>query len=64
MTMARSGFRQTDLKRALTAAKDAEIPVIETRILPDGTILLRHVAEKPMTGDELAEWRARRAAQA
>jgi len=52
-------FRQGDLSRALKAVRDSGMDVTETRVLPDGTIVIRHTPpeneQKPSVPDA-TEW--------
>ncbi|MFN3675453.1 MAG: hypothetical protein ACK4TC_05685 [Sphingomonas pseudosanguinis] len=62
MGSARVTWHQTDLTRALKAAKNADQPVVRTEIAPDGTISLFHhdAAPAPILSDPFDAWRARR----
>ena len=57
---AKPTFKATDLKRALAAFKDMDLPVTGARITPDGAIeVLTGKPSKAPTADPLADWERR-----
>lgn len=62
MAKTSSNFRQSDLQRAVMAARACELPIYRTEIGPDGTIVLVHRVEGELdVSNELDRWMARRA---
>ncbi|MBI1265421.1 MAG: hypothetical protein GC187_11885 [Alphaproteobacteria bacterium] len=54
-------FRQTDLTRAVKAARAAGLQVTATVIAPDGSIRLEHVADPRDNGESpFDKWKAKR----
>lgn len=62
MANARVAWHQTDLTRALKAAKNADLPIVRTSISPDGTINIFHAdaPPAPVPTDPFDKWKARR----
>ena len=62
MARTQSNFRQSDLQRAVKAARACDLPIYRTEIGPDGTIVLVHSQDGySMAVSELDHWMARRA---
>lgn len=62
MASTRSAWLQSELTRALKAAKNADHPVTRTEIAPDGTITLFHGdnAATPPPATPFDAWKASR----
>jgi len=61
--MTKAAFRQSDLTRAIRAAKAAGMDVTRCEILPDGRIVLSEAEESPQE-DAYGAWKAKRASDA
>lgn len=57
--MTRAGFRQSDLTRAIRAAKLAGMAVTRCEILPDGRIVLSEAAAES-TDNPFDTWKSQR----
>lgn len=53
-------FRQSDVTRAMKAAKACGLDVVRTEIGPDGRIVLIHAAEVTSAASPFDEWKAER----
>ena len=65
MRRAPGHFRQSDVVRAINAARRCHLEIVRTEIGSDGRIVLVHpnAAELPQGVSELDAWRARRDAR-
>jgi hypothetical protein len=57
--MTRAAFRQSDLARAIRAAKSAGMEVARCEILPDGRIVLCE-SQEAQQDDAFGQWAAKR----
>jgi hypothetical protein len=60
-----ANFKQSDVVRAINAARASGLVVVRTEIDPDGRIVLVHVdgSSRSATVNELDAWRAKRHAR-
>jgi hypothetical protein len=65
MSRTPSLFRQSDVIKALNAARRCHFDVVRTEISRDGSIVLHHQGDihAPVVVDELEVWRAKRYAR-
>ncbi len=53
-------FRQSDITRAVKAARNAGLNVAQTEILNNGTVVLHHVEQVPEAHDAYEKWKEKR----
>lgn len=53
-------FRQSDIMRAVKAARNAGLTIAQTEIASDGSIRLHHAEQAPEAHDAYEKWKEKR----